>query len=129
MALTRATNALAVATVIILALAACRSRAPSSPPSRVAGGTEIVAFIPVGNVRRVTEFRWASPVDASRYIIVVGDGGTAEVLRRETADQELSLGPELAGRFRAGLYNWTVEALDREGRVVATSRIQTFEIR
>ena len=120
---------LSPAVAVILAVTGCRSQPPSSPPSSRALDTEIVAFIPVGEVRRVTEFRWASPVEASRYIVVVRDGGTAEVLRRETAGQQLDIGPELARRFPAGLYNWTVEALDREGRTAATSRMQTFQIR
>lgn len=110
----------------LLALVACRRPADPVPKP---GSTEIVAFVPAAGVRRVTEFRWASPMDASRFIVVVRNGGTAEVLRRETADQQLDIGPELASRFPPGLYNWTVEALDREGRTIATSKLQTFEIR
>lgn len=117
----------AAAAVVILAFAV--RRVPPSPPVPNASSTEIVAFIPVGEIRRVTEFRWASPVEASRYIIVARNGGTAEILRRETADQRLDIGLELTERFPPGLYNWTVEALDRDGRTIATSRIQTFEIR
>jgi hypothetical protein len=93
------------------------------------GSTEVVAFIPIGQVRRITEFRWASPVAASRYLLVVRNGGTSEVLRRETAEQQFDIGPELSERFQPGQYKWTVEALDRDGRVVAQSIVETFELR
>lgn len=93
------------------------------------GSTEVVAFIPVGEVRRIAEFRWASPVAASRYIVVVRNGGTSEVLRRETAEQQLTVGPELSDRFHPGLYNWTVEAIDANGRVAAQSVVETFILR
>jgi hypothetical protein len=110
----------------VLALASCGQ--PARPFAKP-GGTEIVTYVPAPGVRRVTEFRWASPVESSRYILVVRNGGTAEVLRRETADQQFDIGPDLAGRFPPGIYNWTVEALDREGRTIATSKVQTFEVR
>ena len=103
-----------------------RRAAVLSLPLPKPGSTEVVAFLPLGNVRRVSEFRWASPVDASRYLVVVRDGGTAEVLRRETGEQKLDIGADLANRFHQGWYRWKVEAVDVNGRVVAQSKTQTF---
>ena len=117
-----------VATALILTFALLRAPA-STPRLPKPGSTEVVAFIPVGEVRRVTEFWWASPVAASRYVVVVRNGGTSEVLRRETGEQRLNIGPELADRFHPGLYNWTIEAIDVNGRVAAQSRVETFVLR
>lgn len=103
-------------------------RAPEPvPPLPRPGSTEVIAFLPLGQVRRITEFRWASPVDASRYLVVVKYAGAkAELLRRETSEQVLKLDPELARRFPRGQYNWTVEAVGANGRVVAQSNVKTF---
>ena len=123
-------SAAAAAFIILALVVSRRSPPPFAAPSSAVHGTEVVAFIPIGEVQRVTEFRWASPVEASRYIVVVRyGGGSAEILRRETTNQQLDIGPDLAGRFPRGLYNWSVEALDHDGRIVATSRILSFEIR
>ena len=116
----------------VLVLSALTSRRPPVPvqPLLKPGSTEVVAFIPLGQVRRVSEFRWASPVDASRYILVVKNAGTAtEVLRRETTAQMFTIDAELAPRFRIGQYNWTVEAVGTNGRVVAQSNVMTFLLR
>lgn len=105
-------------------------RAPAPiPPLPLPGSTEVVAFLPVGEVRRVSEFRWASPVAASRYLVVVRGSGTTELLRRETSEPVLSIDKDLAGRFRPGEYNWTVEAVGEDGRIVAQSRVETFVLR
>jgi hypothetical protein len=106
-----------------------RRAPPPIPPLPRPGSTEVVAFLPVGEVKRVSEFRWASPVAASRYLVVVHGGGTAELLRREITEQVLKIDKDLAGRFRPGQYNWTVEAVGEDGRVVAQSKVETFILR
>jgi len=123
-------SALTLATVTVLT--ALSSRRPPEPvrPLPKPGSKEVVAFLPLGQVRRISEFRWASPVDASRYIVVVRHGGsTAELLRRETTGQVLTIDADLAPRFRPGDYNWTVEAVGTNGRVVAQSNVETFLLR
>ena len=104
--------ALTVFTTLVLSVLSSRRAPEPVRPLPKPGSTEIVAFLPVGQVRHVSEFRWASPVDASRYIVVVRHAGsTAEVLRRETNAQVLTIDAELAPRFRPGDYNWTIEAV------------------
>jgi hypothetical protein len=116
-------------TLVLTALASRRPPEPVRPLPRP-GSTEVVAFLPLGQVRRVSEFRWASPVDASRYIVVVRHAGsTAEVLRRETSEQALTIDKELAARFRPGDYNWTVQAVGSNGSIVAQSNVETFLLR
>jgi hypothetical protein len=123
-------SALTLATALILTFATRRPAAIPVPPLLKPGSTDVVAFLPLGQIRRVSEFRWASPVDASRYIVVVRIAGTrTEVLRRETSLQVLTIDAELAPRFHQGQYNWTVEAIGSNGRVVAQSNVETFLLR
>jgi hypothetical protein len=123
-------SGLTVFTVLVLSVLSSRHAPEPVRPVPRPGSTEIVAFLPTGQVRRVSEFRWASPVDASRYIVVVRHAGsTAEVLRRETTAQVLTIDAELAPRFRPGDYNWTIEAVGSNGRAVAHSNVQTFLLR
>lgn len=123
-------SALTLATALVLTFATRRPAPVPVRPLPKPGSTEVVAFLPLGQIRRVSEFRWASPVDASRYIVVVRNAGrTTEVLRRETSDQVLEIDTELAPRFHPGQYNWTVEAVGANGRVVAQSNVETFLLR
>lgn len=123
-------SALTALTALVLTALASRPVPEPVRPLPKPGSTEVVAFLPLGQVRRVSEFRWASPVDASRYIVVVRNAGsTTEVLRRETSAQVLTIDKELAPRFRQGQYNWTVEAVAANGRVVAQSNVETFLLR
>src|SRR5262245_1711410 len=114
-----------VLVLAVLAVLAFRRSPDPVRPLPKPGSTEVVAFLPLGQVRHISEFRWASPVDASRYIVVVRNAGsTAEVLRRETSAQVLTIDAELAPRFRPGQYNWRVEAIDVNGRAVAASNAE-----
>ena len=99
-------SALTLLTTLVLSVLSSRHAPEPVRPLPKPGSTEVVAFLPLGQVRRVSEFRWASPVDASRYIIVVRHGGSsAEVLRRGTPGQVLTIDSELASRISPGDYN------------------------
>ena len=120
-------SAPAVITVFVLVMLASRRAPEPVRPLPKPGSTEVVAFLPLGQIRHLSEFRWASPVDASRYLLVVRSAGSShEVLRRETREQVLAIDAELAPRFHPGDYNWTVQAVDVNGRIVAQSNVETF---
>ena len=101
-------------------------RPPSEPPSSVRG-SDIQARAPIGEVASVTEFRWASPVNAARYRIRVTNASGASVIEREanTETWPIPAGTQLP----PGSYTWTVDAIDSAGIVILSSRPQPFEIR
>ena len=118
---------LAAAAMVILAINVRQADAPFNAPSADVRGTAITAQAPAGLVDRVTEFRWTSSFDASRYRVSVRDAQDREVLARETASAD-RLVLDLPLALPAGRYAWLVEARDQNGKVMKASRPQAFQV-
>jgi hypothetical protein len=100
----------------------------TTPDDRVdtVRGTEIQPIAPIGEVGAPVEFVWQSPIQATRYRVVVSEG-TRIVLTAETEGTRHSPAP---GTLRPGIsYRWRVEALDRERSVRMSSPETAFVIR
>jgi hypothetical protein len=90
-------------------------------------GGRLQGLAPAGPASDPIEFRWASPVAASRYVVEVRDDSGTVVLQRETRDDRLRLDPASAEPLRPGAsYSWTVRALDSDGEAVGVSSPRTF---
>jgi len=68
-----------------------------------------------------TKFRWESISGAKSYIVrIQEDGGTNDLIARETRNNWLELTPEEQSRLvRGGRYIWSVRARSREGWSIA----------
>jgi len=116
---------LAVATASLFLV--MRPSAPTITPVEIRG-SELQGLAPIGDVRAVNEFRWASPFAAPRYRLVVRDGSGAVFMQTDVTGESWSAPPESQSKFVAGSYQWTVDALDATGAVIASSKPQTFTI-
>jgi hypothetical protein len=91
-------------------------------------GSELLAISPAGTSASVTEFKWASPFAAPRYRVVVRDAAGAIALQLESSRESASVTGESQAKLVPGAYQWTVDALDATGAVIASSKPQTFTI-
>lgn len=82
----------------------------------------LLAIAPAGEVASVSELRWSSPYNASRYRVSVRSGERV-VATGETAEERFPV------TLTSGSYTWTVEALDANGRTIAASKPQAFRVR
>ena len=104
-------------------------RAPVAVESTTVRGSDIQLLVPSGPVRGALEFRWSSPIAAGLYRVQVRDEGGAVVYASTSAREGLPMPPEDRARLRAGRsYSWRVDALDGEGRPLATSRPLLFTV-
>lgn len=104
---------------------------PLPAPIESAGvrGGDIQLLGPSGPVTEVREFRWSSPVAATRYRLQVRDDGGAVVHETLATSERTTLPEEARARLRPGrAYSWRVEALDGAGEVILASRPLTFRI-
>ena len=116
----------AVALVVIVAV----GRQPSTQDDAIEiRSATLQGLAPTGEVRAPGEFRWASPLAATRYRVMVRDDGGQTVATAETQGERLTLPPEQASRLRAGTYTWTVDALDESGALIASSPAVSFSFR
>jgi hypothetical protein len=98
---------------------------PLVVPTSTIRGSHIQPLAPVGPVARVTEFRWATPVAAARYRVVVSRN-RQPVWTGETKTPELRVSDLPIER---GVdYQWQVDALDANGEVILSSSPQTFAL-
>jgi hypothetical protein len=121
---------LAAAAALIAAIAIpylATRRAPAGDLVFRGGGLHLLE--PVGAVDRASSFGWSSGIPAAAYRLEVGDA-TGVILTRETNRPAVQLGPEAAQAFKPGVdYWWSVTALDRDGRTLASSPRQAFTVR
>lgn len=122
-------GAAAAAAVLTVAVLIPRTQPPLSPPGAGIRGADLAGQFPVGTVDAVREFRWASPYRATRYRVIVRDTAGATVYEGASEVERLVPTPEESSRLRAGAYDWTVEAVDEAGRIIAASRPLPFEIK
>lgn len=122
--------AYALAAVIVLVIAGLIVLRPvASDVDDSVRGSELQISAPVGAVRELREFKWASPIAAPRYRVIIRGPREQEILATLTADERLAVTSDLRARLSGGAeYTWQVEALDETGAVIARSRTATFSI-
>jgi hypothetical protein len=116
--------AVAVATAIVVVV----PRGQSVVPSGVVRGSELAAAAPAGPVAAVGEFSWVSPFDTAAYRVTVLDAAGAVAFSTFTSQPRVTMPRNQAARLAPGRYSWTVQAFDAQGRRIAVSRPQSFEI-
>lgn len=114
--------------VTLLPLMRGRDRV-AAPAGGAIRGTEIQPMSPVGIARDPLEFRWVSPFsDVSRYRLAVRRNGQT-VLTADASTTRLVLNDTERARLAPGVeYEWTVDALDARGDVIASSPPRTFVV-
>lgn len=119
----------AAAVLAVAALVPYLRFAPSS--DEVTGattrGAEIELLAPAGDVVKVAEFRWASPVSAPRYRLEVTDSAGRLVYATDVAEEHARPPNDVLARLRAGeRYAWKVVAFDAHGQPILTSKPRSF---
>lgn len=131
---------LAAAAVLVLAAGLTFQRlypgAPTLPaPPRgstgVLRGAEVELLAPLGEVASTPrELRWQAAPGASAYRmrLVMVDG--TMLWESEVSEPRADLPAEVASRLHEGVsYQWAVEALEPDGRVVGKSALARFRVR
>jgi hypothetical protein len=125
--------AAALAIVLLRPAAAPSPASPPPPPVPVASagvrGSDIQLREPAGAVRGAVEFRWSSPLAASRYRLEVRDAKGVLVYEARATAEHAPLPDEVRVRLRPGeTYTWSVDGLDAGGDVVVRSRPLGFTV-
>ena len=119
----RPVYALAAAAVVILGVLWVTTPR-STEPADVMRGSELMALSPSGATNSL-EFRWASPLAAPRYRLVIRDASGTLVYSGESTTASHTIEPAARGKFATMVeYAWTVSALDAAGDVIAESKPQ-----
>jgi hypothetical protein len=119
---------LAAAAAFVVALAGPRLWVPTRPEP-ILRGADFTELTPQGPVRPPIEFRWRTPVKASRYLVEVYDADRQPLWRGEAAGASLSAGPDLERRLQPGReYRWLVTALDARGQTLSVSPLTSFRL-
>jgi hypothetical protein len=119
---------LAAAAALVVALAGPRLWVPRRQEP-ILRGADFSELTPQGPVRPPIEFRWRTPVRASRYLVEVYDPDRQPLWRGEAAGASLSAGEDLERRLQPGReYQWLVTALDARGQTVSVSRLTSFRL-
>jgi hypothetical protein len=101
---------------------------PGGVPGDVRGG-ELRPLAPAGPVKTPFEFRWTSPVAASRYRLTVYGTNGQPVYTRIVDAERTSLPEELRARLVPGqTYSWAVDALDDAGAIIVASPREAFTV-
>lgn len=118
---------LLLAAVVIPPLFRTASESGTIPAETRGGDVRLIE--PSGEVRAPFEFRWASPVAASRYRVSVFGAGHRVIYTESSRIERLPVPPDLRARLsQGGEYTWSVDALDAaDSRIVVSSR-QPFTI-
>ncbi|MCU0231344.1 MAG: hypothetical protein MUC67_08180 [Acidobacteria bacterium] len=107
----------------LLGLAGCGgAREWAGPPPPLVE----IAF-PKGEIGAVPDdFRWAAVAGAARYRVTVGDADTVwPLILGTTTEPRLPLPEAKRGAIRPGrIHEWTVEALDARGAVIASGTVR-----
>jgi hypothetical protein len=93
-------------------------------------GTSLQPLAPIGTVAPPVQFRWASPVNAARYVVEVREEGVEQILFTVTSDTEsVALPREQLGRLTPGrAYSWVVVAVDRTGTEIMRAAPREFVV-
>ncbi len=128
---------LAAAAVLVLAIGASIQRARLAPPGLpeptgavVMRGSELDALFPLGEIEEApAELRWRGEEWAGRYRVTVSGVDERVIWRADTAETRIETPAELRGRLAPRVvYLWKVEALDHDGRRIASTRWERFRI-
>ncbi len=129
--------ALAAAAVLVLAIGASIQRARLAPPGLpeptgavVMRGSELDALFPLGEIGEAPfELRWRGEEWAGRYRVTVSGVDEQAIWRAETGETRMETPAELRERLSSRVvYLWKVEALDSDGRRIASTRWERFRI-
>ncbi len=133
----RAVWALATAAVLVLAIGVSIQRARLAPPGLpeptgavVLRGSELEGLYPLGELGEApAELRWRGEEWADRYRVTVSGVDEQVLWQAETAETRIEAPADLRGRLAPRVaYLWKVEALDKEGRRIASTRWERFRI-
>jgi hypothetical protein len=118
-----------IAAVLLLSIV-LPGRPPAAVPDEVGiRGSTLQALTPAGAVSPPIRFGWASPVDASRYLLEVRDDAGRVVLTLpadgETVEASIA---DLAGLTPGDPYTWQAVALSADGDIIMRSAPQSFSI-
>ena len=92
-------------------------------------GPALQALSPQGDSATVSEFRWASSVSASKYVITVGENATV-LMTANSPEPRWSASPQLIASLKPGhAYWWSVTAIDQDGSTIVSSDKQPFTVR
>jgi hypothetical protein len=121
----RPAYALAAAAMVIVAVMWMTEPRSDVSYDAVRGG-DLMALAPSGATSSL-EFKWASPLAAPRYRVVIRDAAGALVYSGDTAGVSLVIDSANRSRFATMVdYSWTVSALDAAGEVIAESEPRGF---
>jgi hypothetical protein len=121
----RPVYALAGAAALILATIWIATPRPSDVEN-VVRSAELTAQAPAGATNSL-EFKWTSPLQASRYRVTVRDAVGVLVFSGETTASSLAADESIRGKLATMVdYSWTVSAIDADGNVIAESRPRSF---
>jgi hypothetical protein len=121
-----AASAAVLAVLVTPALRQARQNGDRSQ-SETRGG-DLRLLEPVGDVCRPAEFRWTSPVSASRYRVVVYDSARRAIYTGVANVERLPFDSDLRARLAPGEYTWSVDALDAGGTAIVNSDRRAFRI-
>jgi hypothetical protein len=117
---------LAAAAVIVIAAAWLLLPSKVTNDNLAVRGSELVGLSPTG-AGDASEFRFASPFQASRYRVTLRDSGGGIVFSSEGGDARITVDRSLRDRLTAGQsYSWVITALDAAGETIAASKPVTF---
>ena len=125
-----ACDAIAVIAIAVLALgaSACSSEPPPGQPADVQRPASRLALVsPEGDATGPIEFRWQGTSDAASYRLRFIDGREREFHTAELKETRYLLPASVMDQMETTVtYSWRVDALDKDGRTIDTTRVLSF---
>jgi hypothetical protein len=119
--------AVAAAAALLVAIGVVTLR-PTADPGGIRG-TSLQPLSPIGQARPPVEFRWESPVRASRYRLEVLDAGGGSLFVLFSDAESLSLPEEQFEELEPGReYSWEVVALGPAGEEIMKAPRRSFSV-
>jgi hypothetical protein len=120
---------IAAAAAIAIAVSIPRLRETPSSNQISFRGPAVQALSPQGDSASVAEFKWASSVSASKYLVTIGEQSRV-ILTANSTEPRWSASPQLLATLKPGhAYWWTVAAIDQDGSVIVSSEKLPFTVR
>jgi hypothetical protein len=117
----------AAAAVLLIAIGVATLR-PTSDPGGIRG-TSLQPLSPIGQARPPVEFRWESPVRASRYRLEVTDAEGRSLFVLFSERESLPLPRERLEELEPGReYSWEVVALGPSGEEIMKAPRRSFSV-